>query len=166
MTLDPNHAEQRPCGVRPAVRADAETIAAFNIALAGETEDLSLDPAIVASGVRAVFDDPTCGLYFIAERQDRPVGQCQITFEWSDWRNGWFWWIQSVYVEPASRRHGVLRALYEHVAAQARTRDDVRGLRLYVVNTNAPAIKAYTNLGMTRTDYLLYETDFNPRNIS
>jgi GNAT superfamily N-acetyltransferase len=145
--------------VRPATVADAELIARFNLALARETEGIVLDPVVVARGVQAVFDDPARGEYFIAELDGRPVGQAQITLEWSDWRNGWFWWIQSVYVEAGARRRGVFRALYEHIASLARSRGDVRGLRLYVVDSNAPAVETYTRLGMSRTQYLFYETD-------
>ena len=157
MTSKANPTDQRPCRVRPAVRADAGTIAAFNRALARESEGLALDPAVVLRGVRAVFDDPARGVYFIAEIGGRPAGQIQVTYEWSDWRNGWFWWIQSVYVAPDSRRQGVLRSLYEHVASLARSRGDVRGLRLYVERANAAAIEAYTRLGMVRAHYSFYE---------
>lgn len=161
MTSKTDPTDQRLCHVRPAARADAEVIAAFNCALARETEGLVLDPAIVARGVQAVLDDRARGEYFIAELAGRPVGQAQITFEWSDWRDGWFWWIQSVYVDAGARRRGVFRALYEHIASEARGRGDVRGLRLYVVQANAQALEAYTHLGMTRTDYLVYETDWS-----
>jgi len=155
----PDPADRRLCRVRPAARADAETITAFNCELARESEGLALDPAVVATGVQAVFDDPGRGVYYVAEIDGRPVGQVMTTQEWTDWRNGWFWWIQSVYVEPHSRRRGVFRALYRHVTSLARERGDVRGLRLYVVQTNARAIDTYVRLGMARTEYLFYETD-------
>ena len=148
-----------PCDVRQAAASDVDTVARFNCALALESEDLTLDADTVRAGVQAVLDDPNKGVYYVAEIDGSVVGQLQITYEWTDWRGGWFWWIQSVYVEPDYRRRGLLRALFAHVARLARQQGDVRGLRLYVVNTNSSAIQAYTNLGMARTDYLLYETE-------
>lgn len=158
MTPSTTPNEPRPCLVRTALPSDLTTVVEFNCALALESEDLVLDPVAVTRGVRAVFESAERGTYYIAQVDDEPVGQLMITREWTDWRNGWFWWIQSVYVEPAWRRRGVLRALYDHVASLVDQRGDVRGLRLYVVDTNATAMEAYTRLGMTRTDYRLYET--------
>src|SRR3982751_724687 len=106
--------------VRSATGNDAAIIARFNIALASETENVRLDPPTILAGVRAGLSDESKALYFLAEIEGRVVGQIMITHEWSDWRNGDLWWIQSVYVEQDFRRRGVFRALYEHVIAQAR----------------------------------------------
>lgn len=161
MNLSENATESSACRVRPAVGEDLETIVEFNCALAQESEGLTLDRDVVVHGVRAVLEDPHRGRYLVAEIDDRPVGQAQITYEWTDWRNGWFWWLQSVYVRPQCRCRGVFRSLYMHIVRAAQERGDVRGLRLYVEQANAPAIDTYTRVGMGRTSYLLYERNWS-----
>ena len=153
--------QPHPCRVRPAVAGDADTIVAYNVALADESEDIQLDPAVVAVGVRAVLDDPHRGRYFMAEIDGHLVGQAQITYEWSDWRAAWFWWLQSVYVQPDHRRRGVFRSLYAHITVEARERGNVCGLRLYVEGENAAAIETYARQGMQRTGYLMYAEDWS-----
>lgn len=143
--------------VRAATTDDAPIIAEFNRRLAFETEHKTLDPERLGPGVRAVLADPVRGLYFVVERAGEIVGQLLITTEWSDWRNGWFWWIQSVYVQEDARRQGVFRLLYEHVVTQAEQRGDVIGLRLYVERDNRHAQATYARLGMATTGYLLLE---------
>jgi len=143
--------------IRPATASDAETITAFNMALALESEALHLDSDTVAAGVRAGLADPSKARYFLAERDSRVMGQLMITREWSDWRNAYFWWIQSVFVEPESRGQGVFKALYDHVDSLARSRDDTCGLRLYVHNDNTSAIEVYMKLGMDICAYGLCE---------
>jgi len=147
--------------IRPAAAAHAGLIAEFNRALAAESEGLTLDTEVVAEGVQAVLADPARGRYFLAEVDGRVVGQMLITTEWSDWRNGWFWWVQSVYVLPDCRRRGVFGRLYTHILETARRRQDVCGLRLYVDRNNTPAREVYTRLGMTHTRYRLYEADWS-----
>lgn len=146
--------------IRKARVADAAIIAAFNRNLAWETEKLWLNSAIVGRGVRALLKDAAKGTYFVAERGGVIVGQLLITYEWSDWRNGHFWWIQSVYVAAESRQGGVLRALFSHVEKLARSRRDVCGLRLYVEKDNHRAHTTYERLGMKHTHYEIYETSF------
>lgn len=148
--------------VRRAVAGDWALIVEFNRLLAAESEGLELDLEALGRGVRAVLDDPARGVYFIAEAGGAAVGQVQVTFEWSDWGNGWFWWMQSVYVQPAQRRRGVLRALFDHVTKEASERGDVLGLRLYVVRGNESAIEAYTRLGMEGSEYAIYEKLWTP----
>ena len=131
-----------------------------NLRLAQETEARRLDPKRVADGVNALLDDAAKGNYFVAEADGERAGQLLITFEWSDWRNGSFWWIQSVFVLERFRGAGVFRALFGHVQSLARTRKDVCGLRLYVEGGNAKAQRAYASLGMKPTRYKFYETDF------
>src|SRR4051794_30784856 len=104
-----------PPSLRRAVPADAPVVVEFNRLLAQESEGKALDPAVLSAGVAAALADPARGLYFLAEQDGQVLGQILITTEWSDWRNGWFWWIQSVYVRPEARRRGVFRALFEHV---------------------------------------------------
>ena len=104
-----------------------------------------------------MLDDATRGLYWLAEVNRQVVGQLLVTPEWSDWRNGWFWWIQSVYVEPAWRRRGVFRALYDHVARAAREDPAVIGLRLYVERANHVAQQTYAGMGMEPTGYVVFE---------
>jgi ribosomal protein S18 acetylase RimI-like enzyme len=143
--------------LRRATPADAAVIAEFNRCLAHETEGRTLDDATLSAGVAAVLADGTRGLYFVAERDGAVVGQLMITTEWSDWRNGWIWWIQSVYVRKDARRQGVFRALYRHVEAAARADPQVVGLRLYVESENHAAQQTYLEMGMERTGYLVLE---------
>jgi ribosomal protein S18 acetylase RimI-like enzyme len=144
--------------VRPATPADTDTLVAFNVALALESEGLSLDLPTVRRGVAALLADPVKGSYRVAERAGTVVGQLMITTEWSDWRCGWWWWIQSVYVAPGARRGGVYRALHRSVLDDAARAGDVRGVRLYVEQENRRAQGAYEALGMKRGKYLVYET--------
>ncbi len=143
--------------IRRATVENADTIAHFNRQMAEETEDKSLDPETVRDGVQALFDDPSRGFYLVAVRDETIVGSLMITTEWSDWRNGTFWWIQSVYVRPEARRRGVYRALHRAVRREARDADDVCGLRLYVERGNEAARETYEALGMTETSYRMYE---------
>jgi ribosomal protein S18 acetylase RimI-like enzyme len=140
--------------VRSATPADAAVIAEFNRRLALETENKVLDPAVLAAGVAAVLADPGRGLYFVAEADGNVVGQLMITFEWSDWRNGWVWWLQSVYVRAEARSRGVFRALFEHALAAARNQNVV-SVRLYVEKDNHPAVATYLRLGFEEMHFHL-----------
>jgi len=146
--------------VRPGTLADAGVIAGYNRALALETEGRELDPGRIGPGVRAVLMDGSKGRYLVAERGGVVVGQLMLTFEWSDWRNGMFWWIQSVYVTPEARGAGVFTALYRTVETEARSTPDVCGIRLYMEHGNAPARAVYERLGMRPAGYELFEVDF------
>ena len=145
--------------IRRATVTDLETIVDFNARLAEESEGLQLDRDRLRSGVAAVLEDESLGYYFIAEQGGSPIGQLALTFEWSDWRNGMFWWLQSVYVVAEHRRSGVLRALYEHVLELARERG-VCGVRLYVEQANRAAQDAYLRLGFSPAVFHMYENDF------
>ena len=149
-----------PVEIRPARPDDLSVIVQFNQALAVETEKKKLPDAIIREGVRRLLGEANRGHYFIAEIGGMIVGQTMVTKEWSDWRNGDFWWIQSVYVSPEFRRRGVFRALHAHVRETARTSGSVCGLRLYVHEHNARAMEAYLNLGMERTHYAMFEEDW------
>ncbi len=146
--------------IRKAGSADVETMVEFNVAMARETEDKGLDREIVTNGVRAVIEDPTRGFYLLAEFEGRLVGQLMVTYEWSDWRNGNFWWIQSVYVLPDFRGKKIFSILYRDVEATAKSEGGVAGLRLYVEKDNRVARKVYVNMGMRESDYRMYEIDF------
>ena len=150
--------------IREARVIDSPFITEFNLRMAWETEKRRLDPQRVGQGVAALLNDPAKGTYFIAEIEGagRPViaGQLLITYEWSDWRNGNFWWIQSVYVAEEFRAAGVFKTLFNHVHALAKGRNDVCGLRLYVDAHNLKARQAYGRLGLKKTDYELFEMDF------
>lgn len=148
-----------PITIRAATDADAPTIAAFNTAMAWETERKELVPETVNAGVRRFLARTDYGFYRVAERDGRVVGCLMVTFEWSDWRDGVFYWIQSVYVAPEHRRRGVFRALYAFVEAQARSTPGVCGLRLYVERDNEAAQTTYRALGMAETHYRLFETE-------
>ncbi len=128
--------------------------------MAVETESKTLDTQTACEGVEAALADSDRALYFVAEVDGEVVGQTMITTEWSDWRNGWFWWIQSVYVDPAHRRRGIFSSLYDHIRKSARSTPDVCGLRLYVHDENKRAIQTYHKLGMSVTPYLLCEEEW------
>ena len=145
--------------IRQAAVDDGETITRFNAAMALESEGISLDRATLRSGVDAALVDETKAFYLIAEADGNPVGQLMVTTEWSDWRNGWIWWIQSVYVKPEARRQGVYRRLYERLTDMAGARGDIRGMRLYVMRENWVAKQTYEALGMSHSEYDLYETE-------
>lgn len=149
--------------IRKARPTDCAVIADFNSRLAWETEQLRLDPQTIRRGVRAALKDASKGTYFVVEREGVVVGQLLITYEWSDWRNGNFWWIQSVYVAAEHRQAGVFRTLFAHVQKLAQARRDVCGLRLYVEKNNDRAQRSYTKLGMTKTHYEVFETDFRQK---
>jgi ribosomal protein S18 acetylase RimI-like enzyme len=147
-----------PTTIRRATLADLETIVDFNCRLAEESEGKSLDRKVLTAGVQAALADPEAkGPYFLAEEYGAILGQMQLTYEFSDWRNGWFWWVQGVYVRPEARQRGVFRALYEHVLNAAKQDAQVVGLRLYVERENTRAHKTYEKLGMEWTGYLLME---------
>jgi ribosomal protein S18 acetylase RimI-like enzyme len=145
--------------IRLAAPSDVSIIAEFNTAMAKETEGIELNRERLRKGVEALFADPSKGLYYIAESNGKIAGQLMITNEWSDWRNATFWWIQSVYVHPEYRKHGVFRALYRYIETIARTRGDVCGVRLYVDQSNEHAQKTYDSLGMRRSHYQMMEMD-------
>lgn len=144
--------------IRAAVPEDAEFLVQSNARLALESENLSLDMDRLRDGVHAMFDDPARGFYLIAEIDGMRAGQMMITYEWSDWRNGMFWWIQSVYTVPEMRRRGVFRALYAHTEELAR-KIAVCGLRLYVDAHNRAAQEVYRRCGMKKTAYHVLEVD-------
>jgi GNAT superfamily N-acetyltransferase len=150
--------------VRPAERGDLDALIRFNAAMARETEGRRLDLDRLRKGIAAVLDSPARGFYRVAEAGQRPsrevVGQLLITFEWSDWRNATFWWIQSVYVDPAWRRRGVYKALHADVLDQARKRGDICGIRLYVEGDNTVAKSVYKRAGLSASSYRVFENDF------
>lgn len=148
-----------PLTLRRGEPRDAETIAGFNRAMALETEGLVLQVDRSLRGAQRLLRDPALGFYLVAERAGQVAGSLMVTFEWSDWRDGHFWWIQSVYVRPESRRQGVFRALYREVAGMVERDASVCGLRLYVESSNARAQATYASLGMDRTHYLVYEQE-------
>ncbi len=149
--------------IREAQLGDVAIIAEYNARLAQETEGKELDRATLLAGVRALIENPARGVYFVAEEAGQVVGQVMITFEWSDWRNGTFWWLQSVYVREEFRGRGVFRSLFEHVRGLAGQEAGVCGLRLYVERENERAKSAYRRLGMTDAGYEVFETVLAPR---
>ena len=141
---------------RQANADDLATIVEFNARMAAETEGLTLDSVALTEGVRAALADESKAIYLVAEAEGRPVGTLMITSEWSDWRNGPIWWLQSVYVPPEWRRRGVFRALHRHAHQLARCRG-AKGLRLYVERDNSVAQTTYERVGMARSHYLMFE---------
>lgn len=147
--------------IRRAVRADVDTLVEFNHAMAAESEDKALDLARLRAGIEHLFDAPDDGYYLLAWDGDERVGALLLTFEWSDWRNGRFWWIQSVFVPAKHRRRGVYAALHRFVRDAARADKSCCGLRLYVEVENVGAMATYRRMGMNETRYRLYEEDFS-----
>ena len=146
--------------VRAALLDDVGTLVDFNLRMAEETEGKLLDIDIVTSGVSAVLEDTTRGFYLVGEIDGKVAGSLLVTTEWSDWRNGVFWWIQSVFVSPEFRRRGVFRALYVETVRRARRVEGVCGCRLYVERGNAAAQAIYTRLGLAETGYKMFEALF------
>jgi len=146
--------------VRPAVAADVDLLVDCNVAMARESEDKGLDPQRLRRGVTHLLANPADGFYLVAELDGQPAGTLMVTYEWSDWRNGRFWWIQSVYVRPKQRRRGVYAALHARVRRMALEDGGACGIRLYVEHENHGAMATYRALGMHETHYRLYEEEF------
>ncbi|HZF15697.1 MAG TPA: GNAT family N-acetyltransferase [Steroidobacteraceae bacterium] len=146
--------------VRAATLGDLEFIVDSNARIAAETEQRELDRRFLVPGVRALLEDPAKGRYFIAEESGQPLGQLMYTTEWSDWRNGDFWWIQSVYVRQDARRRGIFSLLFRHLEGLARATPRVCGIRLYMEAHNRSAQATYTRLGMVDSGYQVLEVDF------
>ena len=142
--------------VRLAVAEDADALVDFNQAMALETEGKDLDLDVLRQGVDAVFHDEKRGFYVVAEADNRIVGGLMITYEWSDWRNRWFWWIQSVYIRPEARGQKIYSQLYDFVKREAASAD-VYGIRLYVETDNRHAQAVYEKVGMQPSHYLMYD---------
>ncbi len=143
--------------VRDALKSDLENILDFQISMARETESIELERDVLKIGVSSVLDDSTKAKYFIADNEGEAAGMLMITTEWSDWRNGWVWWIQSVYVKPGYRKMGVYKMLYNHIKKIVGSNDELKGIRLYVDKRNVRAQQVYESLGMTGDHYTTYE---------
>ncbi len=143
--------------VREAQREDIEGIVAFQRAMARETEELTLNDESLLHGVKAVFDDPAKGKYYVSTASDKLIASTLLTPEWSDWRNGYVYWIQSVYVLPEFRGKKVFTQIYNHIKKVTSADSQSMGLRLYVDKTNVKAQKVYEKLGMNGEHYKLYE---------
>ena len=143
--------------IRLATPDDAAVITEFNTAMALETEGKELLPEVIGAGVRSLLRKTDAGFYVVAQDGSRVIGSLLVTKEWSDWRNGEFWWIQSVYVRPENRRQGVYKRLYRHIQEMAANDPGVCGFRLYVERENAQAQRTYRALGMKETRYVVYE---------
>lgn len=142
---------------RRAVVDDAQAIADFNIQMAQETEGIELIPEVIRVGVEAMISNPQMGFYLVVEEEGEIAASLMVTTEWSDWRNGLFWWIQSVFVRPQNRRQGLYRQMYQCVKLMAEQESNVCGFRLYVEHDNQAAQSTYRSLGMAETPYTLYE---------
>ncbi len=143
--------------IRLATEEEHKIIAGFQVMMAAETENLHLDEETVTTGVISVFRNPEKGKYFVAVSDDKVIASLLITFEWSDWRNAWVWWIQSVYVLPDYRKKGIFKQMFDHIKSYAQKDTDVAGLRLYVDKTNHRAIKVYKKIGMNGEHYQVFE---------
>ena len=142
--------------IRKAKPEDATTIIDFQQKMALETEQMTLVPDIINKGVSAVFNDPSRGMYWVAENKGLVMASLLITYEWSDWRNCNVWWIQSVYVLPEFRRQGIFRSMYFHIKDEAE-QNGIPGLRLYVETNNFSAQNTYEALGMKSLHYKMFE---------
>jgi GNAT superfamily N-acetyltransferase len=146
--------------VRPADTSDLETIVEFNVRLARETEDRQLNRSTLTDGVRQMLLKPERGRYFVAVHEGVIVGQVMHTHEWSDWRNGDIWWLQSVYVHREFRRRGIFRQMLDYVTQIARDSEDVVAIRLYMERDNTGAQATYTDLGFQDPGYKVFEIEF------
>ncbi len=142
--------------IRIGLKADVAALVDFNQSMAFETEGIKLDPGTIAKGVAAVFEDDKKGFYVVAECEEKIIGGLLIVYEWSDWRNAWFWWITSVYIVPEFRGQKIYSALYEFVKETAREAGNVHGFRLYVDLENTDAQKVYEKVGMFASNYMLF----------
>ena len=149
--------------IRIAREEDIPALVEFNQAMALETEGKQLDEGVLNAGVTAVFADHTKGFYVVSEASGVVAAGLMVTTEWSDWRNGWFWWIQSVYVRPEHRGSGLYGKMYEFVKSKAAAAGNVCGFRLYVEKENENARRVYEKLGMAKTYYLMYEEETKNR---
>jgi len=143
--------------IRKAIEEDLPTIVDFQMAMALETENLKLEESIVKKGVSAAFHDSAKGQYFVTEIDNEIAASLMITFEWSDWRNGMVYWIQSVYVEKKFRRMGIYSKMYTHIQEIVKNDENIRGIRLYVDKTNTRAQMTYKKTGMNGEHYQLFE---------
>src|SRR5687767_9302131 len=147
--------------IRAANLDDVESIITFSAAMARETENRRLDEARLREGTLSLLNTPSYGFFMVAELRDgdqrKLIGQLMITYEWSDWRNGVFWWIQSVYVDPAWRRQGVFRRMHDVIVGQAKEDPRVCGIRLYVEQDNRTAQTVYQRVGLSPSAYAVYE---------
>ena len=148
--------------IRLAESRDLESLVTYNAALASETEGRQLERSLLQSGVESVLADASKGFYVVIEHRPsgQTIGQVLITFEWSDWRNTVFWWLQSVYVHKEWRRQGVFKQLYDYVLREGKRQGNVAGIRLYVEQDNAVAQKVYAQAGLSPTPYKMFEIDF------
>lgn len=146
--------------IRIGQKKDIDTLVKFNIALASETEQKKLLPSTVNNGIQMLFKNPQHGFYSVAEIDGEVIGCCMVTYEWSDWRCGMFWWIQSVYVKPECRRRGIFRKLYKFLKEKALKEQNVCGFRLYVEQSNDTGQYTYAGVGMKETPYKFYEESF------
>ena len=145
--------------IRPGRAEDLETLVQYNLALALETESLKLDAKTLRSGVEKALTRPEVSRYFVAEAHAKVIGQTMVTFEWSDWRDGVIWWLQSVYVHPDYRLQGVFHRIYSHIESEAKKDAAARAIRLYVMQDNARGMGAYQKAGMAPSGYVVYERE-------
>jgi GNAT superfamily N-acetyltransferase len=143
--------------IRAAIVSEIPMLIDFQLRLARETESLELNASTLEKGMQAMFHDPSKGQYYVAEDQREVIGCFMLTYEWSDWRNGTVWWLQSVYVKDAYRKNGVFKSMYNYVMGNIQTNPSIIGLRLYVDKSNAQAQQVYAAMGMNGDHYTLYE---------
>ena len=156
------YVKQTQMNIRVATPEDIDPLVKFNQAMALETEGKKLDGEALRRGVAAVFGDDKKGFYVVADDNGAIIGGLMVTFEWSDWRNAWFWWIQSVYIRPEARGQKLYRRMYDFVKEMAAAEGNVCGFRLYVENDNFYAQKVYDAVGMRASHYLMYEEESDP----
>jgi GNAT superfamily N-acetyltransferase len=143
--------------IRPATRSDIPTLVDFQQRLAIETENITLDQKVLVKGMEAMFNDPAKGSYFVAVAEAEIVGCHMITYEWSDWRNGMVYWLQSVYVREDFRKHGVFKQMFRALEQRVLNDPDIKGLRLYVDKSNTRAQQVYSAMGMNGDHYSVFE---------
>lgn len=143
--------------IRLATEEDSKEIIDFQLKMALESEGVKLNHDTLTDGVVAVFRDSQKGKYFVAEDSQKIVGSMLITYEWSDWRNQWVYWLQSVYIIPAYRGKGIFRLMYQQIKNQVEREKGVAGIRLYVDVSNKHAIGVYNSVEMDGDHYKVFE---------
>lgn len=152
-----------PYSVRPATVDDFETLVAFTLAEARDAERRILDLEGARRGVRGAFQSPPRAIYWVAVAEDeRVVASTSIVTEWSNFRGGDYWWIQSLYVLPEHRGKGLVDVLLAHVSTQA-VAGGALDLRLYGFDTNERALRAYQRCGFELSRYVVMTKPLAPR---
>jgi len=145
--------------IRRAGLSDLEQLVEFTLSEAKEAEGRGQDKERARLGILAALEDESVAAYWVIETAaDEIVGNISVVKEWSNWSAGYYWWIQSLYIQPEHRGRGLMERLIQTVKESARE-GQALGLRLYVHKDNNRAIKAYIRCGFADSDYRIMRID-------